>query len=285
MAKLDDSDYARDYGYQLAFLRSDPELYKLFKRAVDKGWDPSKFQAELMQTKWYRTHGEDYRKTIGLKTMDPATYNSRVASLVSQIGDKAASLGVTLSQKQLKTLAEHSLLFGWNENQLNDTLSKYITYSNAKGAAGSNIAAMQQAAWKNGLKFSGDTYRGWAQKIARGESTVDDFQAYVRKQAAGLAPAYADELKNGIDLYDIAQPYMQSMAQLLELNPADIDLFNPTIRSALSAKGPDGKPTSKSLWQFENDIRQDPQWAKTKNAQDSMMAVGHKVLQDMGLRS
>ena len=285
MAKLDDSDYARDYGFQLAFLKSDPELYKLFKKAVDKGYDPQKFQAELMQTKWYRTHGENYRQTLALQKTDPATYKSRLASLVSQIADKAAAMGVTFSDKQLANLAEHSLMFGWNENQLNNTMAKYITFSHAKGAAGSNIAAMQQAAWKNGLKFSGDTYRTWAQRIARGDNTVEDFQAYVRKQAAGLAPSYAEELNGGIDLYDVAQPYMQSMAQLLELNPADIDLFDPTIRSALSGKGPDGKPTSKSLWQFENEVRQDPRWLQTKNAQDAVYGVSHQILQTFGLMS
>lgn len=285
MAKLSDSDYAADYGFQLAFLKSDPDLYKLFRQAVDNTWSPQKFQAELMQSKWYRTHGENYRQTVALQKTDPATYKSRLASLVSQIGDKAAAMGVTFSQKQLTNLAEHSLLFGWNEDQLNDTMSKYITFTGAKGAAGNNIAAMQQTAWKNGLKFSGDTYRTWAQKIARGDSTVEDFQAFTRKQAASLAPSYADELNSGIDLYDVAQPYMQSMAQILELNPADISLFDPTIRSALSAKGPDGKPTSKSLWQFENDVRNDPRWLKTKNAQDAAFGVAHKVLQDFGVLS
>jgi hypothetical protein len=285
VAKLDDSDYARDYGFQLAFLKSDPDLYKLFKEAVDNGWDAQKFQAELMQSKWYRTHGENYRQTVALQKTDPATYKSRLASLVGQIADKAAAMGVTFSDKQLNNLATHSLMFGWNENQLNNVMAKYITFSGAKGQAANNISAMQQAAWRNGLKFSGDTYRTWAQKIARGDNTVDDFQKYVRKQAAGLAPSYADELNSGVDLWDVAQPYMQSMAQLLELNPADISLFDPTIRGALSAKGPDGKPTSKSLWQFENEVRQDPRWLKTKNAQDAVYSVSHQVLQTFGLMS
>lgn len=283
MAKLDDSDYAKDFGFQLSFLKSDPDLYKLFKKAVDKGWDSAEFQAQLLQSKWYRTHSENYRQTVALQKTDPATYKSRLASLVGEIGDKAAAMGVTFSNKQLNNLAEHSLLFGWNDQQLNDTMSKYITYSGAKGAAGSNIAAMQQAAWKNGIKLSGDTYRTWAQRIARGDNTAEDFQTYIRKQAASLAPSYAKELDAGMDLYDIANPYMQTMASTLELNPADISLFDPTIRAALSGKDASGKPASKSLWQFENDLRQDPRWMKTQNAQDSMMATAHHVLNDFGL--
>ena len=63
-----------------------------------------------------------------------------------------------------------------------------------------------------------------------------------------------------------------------------VDLFNPTIRKALGSSGDkDGKPGSTPLWQFEQELRQDPRYMKTQKAQDSTMAVGHQVLRDMGL--
>lgn len=286
MAKLSQSDYANDYGFQLAFLKSDPELYKLFQTAVDNAWDPQKFQAQLMQTKWYRTHGENYRQTVALQKSDPATYKARLSSLIAQIADKAGTMGATLSGAQMTHLAENSLLFGWNENQLNNSLATYVKYGSARGQANTNIAAMQQTAWRNGVKVSNATYQSWAQAIARGAMTVDDYQKYIRGMAASLAPAYADEMKQGgMDLYDIAQPYIQTMAQTLEMNPADIDLFDPTIRKALTAKGEDGKPTTTSLYDFEQTLRNDSRWTKTQGAQDAVMAIGHKVLQDFGIKN
>jgi hypothetical protein len=39
------------------------------------------------------------------------------------------------------------------------------------------------------------------------------------------------------------------------------------------------------LWQFEQDLRKDPRWNFTKNAQDSLMNTTRKVLQDFGLVS
>jgi hypothetical protein len=41
---------------------------------------------------------------------------------------------------------------------------------------------------------------------------------------------------------------------------------------------------AKPLWQFENELRSDPRWKKTQNAQDSLMQVGHQVLADFGLK-
>lgn len=287
MAKLDEKKFAEDYGFALAFLKAaGPEVYGVFKKAIGPpAWGPDKFVAAIRNTKWFKTHGETYRQQLALEKTDPGTYQQNLNTQIAAIRDKATTLGTTFTDKQLANLADHATKFGWNDSQLNDVMSKYITYSNAKGQAGQNITSMQTMAWRNGLKFSGDTYRTWAQQIARGDSTVEDFQKFVRKQAASLAPSYADELNAGMDLYDIASPYMQTMAQTLELNPADINLFDPTIRGALSGKDQEGKPAGKSLWQFEQDIKQDPRYMKTSGAQDAVMSTAHKVLSDFGLVS
>lgn len=51
-----------------------------------------------------------------------------------------------------------------------------------------------------------------------------------------------------MDVADLASPYMQSMGNILEVNPGELDLFNPTIRKALQATDDKGQPTSKPLW-------------------------------------
>jgi hypothetical protein len=38
-----------------------------------------------------------------------------------------------------------------------------------------------------------------------------------------------------------------------------------------------------SVWEFEQKVRGSEAWKSTNNAQDSMMEVAHKVLQDFGL--
>ena len=84
---------------------------------------------------------------------------------------------------------------------------------------------------------------------------------------------------------DLASPYLQSYATILEVPPGSINLFDPLVKSALQSKDPKtGANTVKPIWQFETDLRSDPRWKATKNAQDSMMQVAHQVLTDFGVK-
>ena len=276
---------AEDYGYQLAFLQSDPELYAVFKRAMDGGWDQTRFVAAVKNTHWYKTHGEAYRTNSAQKYTDPATYNQNLASTMAQIGDKARAMGANLTPAQLRSAAEHATLGGWNDSQIQNYLASYVKYNNNLGGqAGVNMTQLQQTAWRNGLTISQHSLNTWVQAMARGDKTVEDYQKYLRQSAKTLAPGFSKELDAGMDLYDLASPYMQTMAQTLELNPSDIDLFDPTIRKALgSSSDKDGQPGSTPLWQFEQALRQDKRYMKTQQAQDKVMSVGHQVLRDFGL--
>jgi len=76
------------------------------------------------------------------------------------------------------------------------------------------------------------------------------------------------------------------MAQTFELNPGDIDLFDPTIRKSLQASDPTtGKITMKPLWQFEQELKRDRRWLATDNARDTLMSTTRGVLQKWGLVS
>lgn len=286
MPELSASELAEQYGFALSFMKSDPSLWKLFNQAVQGEWDPGKFVAKLRETAWYKRNGETVRQYQLLKKTDPATLAQRRAALRSQLGDAAAGIGAVLSAKNLNTVTENALMFGWNDNQIRDVLAGYVKAKNGvyHGSAGDDIASMQETAWRNGIHMTKQAMQGWSQDIAAGNHTVDFYKRRLRQLAKSLAPGYATELDAGMDLFDIAEPYMQAKAKLLELNPARVDLFDPDVRRALSNRDKDGKPASVTLWQFEQDMRKNPAWLKTQNAQDSVMGVAKKVLTDMGFQ-
>lgn len=277
--------FAEDYGYQLAFLKSDSELYGIFKKAVAGKWDATRFVAAVKASAWFKKHGEAYRQNLALKTTDPATWTQRINSQIHTIGDLAGSMGATLTQAQLKTISEQSVLMGWNDAQLRDVIATHIKAGSARGQAATLKQQLKETAYKNGFNASDSSIDYWVKQISMGNDTIEAVQQRYREAyGAKLAPGFEKELKSGMDLYDVAAPYMQTMAQTLELNPSDIDLFDPTIRKALgSSSDKDGKPGSTPLWEFEQQLRNDGRFMKTKQAQDQTMAVGHQVLRDMGL--
>ncbi len=287
MTQLDEQKFAEEYGWAYSFFRSQPELYKLLKQAVDpkNDWTEGTFQAKVRETGWYRTHADSVRKYQLLKSQDPATLNQRRAQLIAQLRDAAGEMGAVMSGATLGKVAENALMYSWNDAQLRDTLSQYVRATNTVygGAAADTTQKINQLAYRNGVRISAPTREGWAQHIASGAMTLQSVEALIRKQAKTLAPAYADAIDAGQDLIDIASPYIEAKAKILEKAPSSIDLWDNDVRSALSAKGADGKPASKSLWQFEQDMRANPEWTKTKNAQDNLNAVGLKVLRDMGV--
>jgi hypothetical protein len=85
-------------------------------------------------------------------------------------------------------------------------------------------------------------------------------------------------------MQDIANPYIQIMAQQLEVNPASIKLTDPLIRNALNGVNKDGKPIGMDQTDFLKQVRSDPRWSQTSGAQDDVMNVGLNVLKSMGLR-
>jgi hypothetical protein len=279
-------DKLAEYGFALSFLQSNPELFRLFKQAVAGNWDAAKFQARLKSTGWYKKNGDAARQWALLQKSDPATAAQRSAQVYAQVKDAAAQMGSQVVSKTISAVAINALRFNWNDNQIREVLAKYVHNRNGAyaGAAATDAEALKQSAWRNGINIPSSTIQKWVQGIAAGNMTKEGFIASMRKQATSLAPMFADELGSGMDLYDIAQPYIASAAKILEKNPATLDLFDPRIRGALSAKGADGKPASKSIWQFEQDLRKDPEWLKTQNAQDSLMTTGRKVLQDFGFK-
>ena len=278
--------FAEDYGYQLAFLKSDKELYGIFQKAMSGKWDATRFVAAVKGSKWYKTHGEAYRQNLALKTTDPATWNQRLASTVHTVGDLSGQMGVQLSAAQLKKISENSTMFGWSDSQLRDAIAVYLKPGASRGEAGNIRQKIREAVYRNGTTASEGFITNWQRRIEQGNATLEDVQRQIRETyGTRLAPGFAAELKAGTDLYDIASPYMQTMAQTLELNPSDIDLFDPTIRKALAGGPADkgGHANTPSMWEFEQTLRQDKRFLKTKQAQDQTMAVGNKVLQDFGL--
>ena len=80
----------------------------------------------------------------------------------------------------------------------------------------------------------------------------------------------------------LASPYIQSMSDILEIPDTAIDLFDPQIRSAMAYTLPDGKVGTKSIYNFEKELRKDDRWQYTNKAREQAASVATTVLRDFG---
>lgn len=294
--KLDMATMAEMFGLSAALVKSSKELQGLFKKAVAGDWAASeqgrmRFQAELKNTKWWKTQSSTLRKYLTTKYTDPATWKqqnqateAKLNALAVQIGlGSQIGKGYKLTQL-LRDAVYKSRALGWTDDRIKDWMGAKVTTHGGQmwGEAGEAFDKLHELAYLNGMRYS-QWFVDESRRIVSGKSTLQNAEAKIRREAAARYGAFSDQIKAGQNVLDLASPYIKSMAQLLELNENDLNLYDRHISKAMTYKGPGGTTDSYSLWQFENDVRNDPRWRKTNNARESMMTVARQVAKDFGL--
>jgi len=153
-----------------------------------------------------------------------------------------------------------------------------------EGPSGKYFTEFKNFAAKNGIMLSDSAATDYANKTVAGVIDADTVYSTLRESAASAFPQLADKIKSGIDLKTLADPYIQSMSNLLEIPYTAIDLFDPKIRGALSYTLADGKVGTKSIYDFEKELRQDVRWQYTNNAKKEVADTTLRVLQDFGFQ-
>jgi hypothetical protein len=286
-AKLSPEELASEYGFAYSFLNSIPELKTKFGQMVNETWTKEKFMAEVRSTKWWQENSETQRQVQQMKKTDPATYEANVGAAKLQVQQLAAEMGAIIPPAKLSKIASQVLETGLQEDGLRNILGNYVTFTKGtlRGEAGAYANAMKKYAYDQGVTLDDRAVKNQAALVGRKLATDADFKNQITEQAISAFPGYKDQLQAGQTMMDIASPYMQIMAQELNLNPSAITLNDPLVKEALNGVNADGKPTGMDQTTFLGRLRNDSRWGATQGAQDQVMSVGHSVLKSMGLRS
>ena len=282
------AETAANFGYTLAFFNSNPELRKLLSAATAGQWTPGRFVAALQNTKWFRTSSESYRKYQALRASDPATYQQQLVAGQAHILNLGQQMGANLSAAWAAHVSDVAMKVGWTEDQLKQYLMTQLAVDKKTGryTTGQAAAAQQQfraMAEDYGVDVSDKTLGSFIRGAVLGGQDQNTFKNYVQQLAASKYVALKDRIMAGESVRQIADPYMQSYAKLLEIDGENIKLDDPLIQRALQAKDAKGKPTTQTVYDFEQTLRKDARWKTTKNAQDQMSAVANGILKTFGL--
>lgn len=279
-------ELASSYGWSYAFLNSNSELKKLFAKAVDDNWTAEKFQAELRDTKWWKTTADSRRQAQLAKKTDPATWNAQLDATKIQLKQIAAEIGAAIPEDKFNKIAANVIESGMDENQIRYAIGQYVDFTKKgtlKGEAAMHEYTMKQYAYNMGVSLSDETIKNQAQRVIKKVATTQDYEDEVRQSAISMYPAYEEQIKAGQTVRDIASPYIQMMASELQIPNDGIDVMDPQIKKAMNGLDAKGKPGGVSLYDFQQQVRSDPRWKATDGAKDGVMSAGLKVLKDMGL--
>ena len=293
MDKLSREQLAALYGYTSRQMNLDSSFKAIFDDAFAEQWTgdvgKAKFISRLQETDWYRTNADPVRKYLMAAT-DPTSADFIDLQNQSReyVRKTAMAKGVPIDDARLDELSEDSLMGGWGDPSRAYLLERAIVGSTATGdytgeikATASGLAAMAMA---NGVKMSDNYFQSAAKSVASGLSGADYWENQIREQGASTFPVFAEQIRLGMNVADIASPYLRTMAETLDLNVNEIQLNDPTIMGALTNYNEQGKPYAMNLGEFKQKLRERPEWKDTDQAQNDISSITSSVMKMFGLR-
>ena len=154
----------------------------------------------------------------------------------------------------------------------------------ASGTFDQAVTQLRSFAKNNGINLTEDFVGKNAKAIAEGGVSWDELAGTLRdKYVAPSYPGFADQIRAGHDVKDLAAPYVATMAKVLEIPEDSIDLQDKTVARALQAVDDKGAPATVPMWQFEQELKKDSRWQYTQNAWDEVGQTAYKVMGMFGL--
>jgi hypothetical protein len=197
----------------------------------------------------------------------------------------ATDLGIGLDDATANKLAREWAAGNYDATTIKPQIARSGKIDFNKGSAAEQLNSLRELAGSYGMQFDEGWFNTAATNILTAKDDVDTYKEYIRDQAKSKFPTLSAQLDQGFTVRQLASPYIQTMSNILEIDPNTIGLNDIYVNQALTGLNDKGEPSTKPLWQFEQDLRKDPRWNYTKNAQDSLMGTARKVLQDFGLVS
>jgi hypothetical protein len=293
-----------------------PKLGELLVKAVNEGWDDDKFLSQAKLTTWWQQNSAPIRTRIiarakfnelqaGGQDASKTEYAMDTATIKRNVQARARQLGSNLDENAINQIVAR-IYDGFLENDtvaIDSFIAPYIGKVTSivgtgtgmqptgySGQALQNYQALQAVAKANGLGIKDILPRLSVlpgqnlddvvlQKLATGELDINRLAQDARMIAAQGSPDYVKNLlQQGYDLEQIYAPYKNVMAQLLELNPDEIELNDNTLRSAI------GQDKEMNVYDFKKALRKDSRWQYTENAREEVANSVLGVLRDFGFQ-
>lgn len=266
-----------------------PELKELLAKASAGGWTPDRFAAAMQGTAWWRDHSDTARQMIGDQASDPASYQQKINNAQSHVQQIANQMGVTLNAAQVKQWATADLFQGLDDATLQQNIGQLYKPGNGVGVGGKSVDLTQQItamASDYGVPVTQAWINNWVKSDLTTGNGLEGAKQSLINSAKSTYPGLKDQLNAGQTVKDVAQPYIASMAQTLEIPETQITMKDLTIQKALQtqtaqdqvttgakASTDTGSPAITPLWQFQQQLRADPRWDKTDNAKQSAYSM------------
>jgi peptidoglycan hydrolase-like protein with peptidoglycan-binding domain len=264
-----------------------PEVRALIARSIRTvpPWSATELSAEISKTEWYRTTAAATRLWDDEMARDPAQAMWRWNQRTVVISNTARQMGLDLSDTDAQWLAGRVLREGWSDEQLNRWFGQMVrergrvsggsiaqTQSDLKGMARSYMSMMSD---KDALEF--------ATRITEGTLSVDGVRSMLRDQAKNRFSWMSDQIDAGLTPSDLFRSTRNVVADVLEMDPEQIDLNDQRWSALTSPVLDNGSTRSMNYHEAQQWARARPEWRLTNNANREASDLTLNLMKVMGV--
>lgn len=274
------------YGFVGLLAKAVPELKGILDQAAREQWTPDRFVQTVADSHWYKTTHSGTREWITKQVTDPESAERELLVGSDKIRRLSQEMGLALPGiEQARQIWLHGHLLGLDEPQLKASLARTLAGGSGGGDMGRMVNEMFKMAHDYG--YSSGDLSGEILNTARhlmGETGTVDITAWQTKMvnyAEAFYAPYKDDIRGGKTVADIAKPVVDRVAQLLEVNPANVNLNDPLVKKAMTQWNAEGR--AYSLREIEDQTRRDARWKTTDNAKQGAVQMVEEILSKFGM--
>jgi hypothetical protein len=270
----------------LAYLLGNPEVRDVLMRATAGEWDEATLQGEIWKTNWWQTTSDVARLWEQKWEQDRATATLEWDQRAVTIGNLASQLGFKLNNEDVKWVAGRVLREGWSDEQLKRWLGELARQQGiGAGQITEEAAGIKQLA-KNYMSTLNDQQAmEYAIRISEGTFTREGVESLFRDEAKGRFHWLAPQIDSGLSPMDLFGTTRNAVANMLEMDPNQIDLSDPKWSALTSPITENGQTRSMNFYEAQRWARQRPEWRFTNNANEESSQVGLDLLKALGVRA
>lgn len=280
----------KQYGFVGTLANSVPELKTILSKAAKANWSADEFSRAVQDSRWWKLTEDSKKQYSILKATKPGEFAAQRGEMVRKVRALGKEMGVGLGEghgSYLGYIVDQAQMHGYDEATIRQMIGHHL--QGAKATFGGQAGEVQQQIramyYDMGVPYSSYTVNLATRAVIDGSSSVQAQQALVSAQAKSRFPSLSAQIDAGQTVRQIADPYIQTQAQLLEIVPGKISLQDSLVKKGLSQRDSKGQLGLMPLWQYEQEVRKDPRWDQTKNARDQYASIAHQIGRDWGFVS
>lgn len=209
----------------------------------------------------------------------------RIANLAAELSDRAKQLGLSLTDTEITELAKEAITNRWSEAVINDKLLISVDWQKVTGGdltAGVDLIKSVGASFL--VAVTDQQAREWSLRMAQGEMTQTGLASMLQAQARARYAWMGKLIDQGVKPADYFAPIRNIVAQTLEMSPESIDLMDPRWMKMLEVRDErTGELRAATMREAMVSARNEPEWARTGQAQQGIAQLGRNLAMKMGV--